>query len=588
VPHHDRVRVAWLAVLLVAASPMSFPAAVEARTAPDVGCEPHADSAARSDALMQGRYTLEPHPTVMLASPLRWDEDPLGRRNWRFLFHSLTWVLPLVDRWAGSGDDRFLDHALSLLRSWIRKNPIDDPADRFAWNDHATSLRTIVLTCVARRISPPDWLIDAIRGHASILAGGTLYTGRGNHAVNHDLALLEAACLLDMELRQAIARDRLRQHLRRSVDEQGISDERSVWYQWYVYRRWLRAREALATCGHPVAAAYERLAAMHRLLAHATQPDGRYVMIGDTLDGAAEPMPGTIAEYAATGGARGPHPVDRVAVFDGGWAFARTGWGDERPFADESLLSLRFGPERDLHGHFEHGSVTLYGGDARQLLDPGLYGYEFDAWRDWIRSRQAHNVVHVPGARLREAAESPLVRSWSDDHGFGALVDDRSYADVSHTRRVVFSLGLGYLVVEDRIRSERRHTVQQLWHLRERTRPIVRGARTMTTHAASNVVVRQLLPVGTTTLVRGQTSPRQGWLSYRYAELVAAPVVIQEARGRSVRFLTLIVPGGAEGPDVTVRDLAITAGGFSFDVGIGQRWERVHATAAGEAIVPIP
>ena len=65
-------------------------------------------------------------------------------------------------------------------------------------------------------------------------------------------------------------------------------------------------------------------------------PDGRYETLGDTTDRFATPIAGTPAQFAATGGRYGGSPADtEVAIFRRGYAFGRTGWGEDRPFADE-------------------------------------------------------------------------------------------------------------------------------------------------------------------------------------------------------------------------------------------------------------
>ena len=82
------------------------------------------------------------------------------------------------------------------------------------------------------------------------------------------------------------------------------------------------------------------------------------------------PVPGTVLEYAGTLGARGIRPTQRIGIFDAGYVFGRTGWGETRAFTQESTYSIRFGPSQKLHGHNDHTSVT-YTSHGRDILIDG-------------------------------------------------------------------------------------------------------------------------------------------------------------------------------------------------------------------------
>jgi hypothetical protein len=328
---------------------------------------------------------------------------------------------------------------------------------------------------------------------------------------------------------------------------------------------------------------------MVRMLAHATQPDGQYVMIGDTSDRSAWPVAGSVAEFAATGGTGGQRPSSEIASFRAGYIFGRTGWGDSRPFSDEAAFSLRFGGPRQFHGHRDAGAVTLYGHSSRLVLDPGIFTYEDDsAFKDYMRSHAAHNVVSVAGLTARGSAVSPLRRQRTDATTVEALVDVRVYEGVSYRRRVVFSRHLGYLVVEDRLSSSRQRTYRQLWHLRENSAPVTKGARTWTRRKGGDVLVWQLLAAPQPRIIKGRTDPVQGWVSYEYGSPIPAPVIQTSKSGRSARFITLIAPFVGGAPPVDIKQLSITSSGFRVVVDIDGRRERVMANGSGAWIERLP
>ena len=203
-----------------------------------------------------------------------------------------------------------------------------------------------------------------------------------------------------------------------SVDTEGASNEQSIGYQLYNYAQYERARRHLVACGLAVPSAFTRVARMPEFLAHATVA-GRHVRPARRHGPAGrEGHHGTAAEFAATAGASGPKPPTTVRRYAAGYLFARSGWGDVRPFSGETYLTMRFGPGVAFHGHPDGQSLTLSARGRRLLVDPGKYTYTAGAWKAFFESRAAHNVVVVDGltydlskstaARVDRPSEPPL------------------------------------------------------------------------------------------------------------------------------------------------------------------------------------
>ena len=179
---------------------------------------------------------------------------------------------------------------------------------------------------------------------------------RGNHALNQNIGLLEVGCHLGRDAWMELADSRIGRLLRQSVDRQGVVNEQAIGYQLYNYERYRVAAQVLRSCGRAAPDGFGRVRRIPRLLGYATQPDGRYPLIGDTLDVAATAIPGTIAAFAASGGRRGPKPNAEIVIFDRGYIFGRTGWGERRRFRDEAFFTLRFGEGHESHGHDDQGT----------------------------------------------------------------------------------------------------------------------------------------------------------------------------------------------------------------------------------------
>jgi hypothetical protein len=545
------------------------------------------DPIARADELLGNRYLLSPHQIVALPADPTWRENPLKDANWLFQYHSMRYVLDLFAAWSRTGTTAYLDRGLFLLRDWAKSNPRSAPQSAYSWNDHSTAMRAVVLACAADLVPMTPWLRDALTLHGRTLADPAFYVRVGNHALNQSIGLLEVGRVLGRSDWTALAQDRMNRLVTASVDTQGVSNEQAAFYQHYNYARYLLARKRLIEIGLTPGPGFARVALMPRLLAQATLPNGEFELIGDTEATKAPSYPGTWTEFTGSGGARGPTPP-AVATFTDGYLFARTGWGVNRAFADETYLTARWGPApRTAHGHPDGTSVTLYAWGSRLITGPGKYTFNRGSWRTYFTSRRANNVVTVDGLTWRRATTTTLRGRIVGPTLVDLRLRTTGYAGVTQTRRITWSRSLGYLLVEDRATSLVRHTYRQLWHLVEDARPLVTGSTVVTRRARGNVLIRQLAGGPTLRVVRGATNPIQGWISYRYGTKVAAPVVQAIRSGTSVRYLTLIAP--TEGaPVVLVRNLRLTSGGYSLTITVGGRSERVVVGATTASITPLP
>ncbi|HEX6867489.1 MAG TPA: heparinase II/III family protein [Candidatus Limnocylindrales bacterium] len=574
-----------VAVLIAMLPTAGARAAVEVRAA----CRGPANSVQVADELLANRYQLASHPTVTLPADPDWDEDPLRDTNWQFNLHSMRFIWALTTAWAETGDQRYADRAWWLLRDWYADNRVRSAApSRMSWNDHATAWRAIVYVCAAEVFPNARWLLDAIDLHGRTLADADFYrSDGGNHALNQDVGLLEVGCFRDRSDWMGLASRRLANLVGRSVDPSGVTNEQSIFYELYNYTRYTAAARRLQECGQTVGADFARVGLMPTFLAHATYPDGRYVPLGDTVPNLATAIAGTPAEFAATQGASGPEPTSTSRVYGAGFAFVRTGWGETRPYADETMLTVRFGPAKRFHGHHDGMSLTIYGYGRPIVVDSGQYSIIPSAYRTYFVGRAAHNLVTVDGARQREAATS-LRWKRSSSTLFELAMAGTPYVGVTANRRVTFSRSMGYTLVDDRLSATTTRTFRQLWHLREGTSPVISGRRAYTRADRSNVVIYQVVLPSATRIVSGATAPIQGWISYAYGKKVKAPVVEARRSGTSARFLTLLVPFATTRPSVTVTDVDLTASGYRLTVHVGGRSERVVAGATGSSITPLP
>ncbi|MFB4264810.1 heparinase II/III family protein [Nonomuraea sp. GTA35] len=190
----------------------------------------------------------------------------------------------------------------------------------------------------------------------------------------------------------------------------------------------------------------ERLLARRRALesyvAHATQPDGHLVPIGDSP-----------ADARADGF---PHEGPVVRVFDGGYVFGRSAWDD--PSA--AYYSIRFGPGRRLHGHEDHLGVTYSAQGRRILVEAGFHSYERTGYVDWTRSPEAHNVPVPASGTFRPGTPTRLLHSSIGPSSQSYELADEAYG-VTRTRRVLVGHGPDVMVVHDSVPTG---ALRSLWH----------------------------------------------------------------------------------------------------------------------------
>lgn len=529
-------------------------------------CQPQTSDVTRAERFMEGRYHFGPHPEVVLGTDLSWDEDPLQDSNWRFQLHAMRWLRPLIGATAETGDPRFLDHAYAMARDWVRSNPFDAPAGDFAWNDHSTAWRAQVFGCLEMQGPPPPWLTRSLAEHRDRLADPDFYVHHGNHALNQDSGMLAAACLTHAWDVRDLAMERIGALVHASVDREGVSNEQSVEYQDYNYGRYVDALTLGEACGVPKQAWAERIELMPLVLTHMTQPDDTYTTLGDTdRRDAKYRFDHPNLRWMSTSGQSGVPPDETFVTYDAGFTFARSGWGTERDRLDENFLSVRHGEPRQFHGHVDHGSITLFADGQLLIADPGKFRYSTEPQRQHIISAEAHNLVTIgsncPASADRRSEVTRVARNSYLDR-FSVRV--ATCPGTGWTRTLAFLRATGEVIVVDEIRDNAQRNVVQRWQLE--VGADVEIANKDRAHArwpsGATLLVEQLVPVASTTSVRGATSPWRGWVSERYGELTPAAnlAVTADRRGsNTATFVTVLRPGvGANAPASTLKRSADT------------------------------
>ncbi len=548
-----------------------------------------------ANTIMSGQVVLPGRPQYRLPTNPDWSATGDGTANWAFQYNALTWLDVLRREGARRGDRAMLRRYAVLLEDWSRT---DTKAVPYAWLGMSQGMRAIAFACAVKQLGAPGWLVSEMREHGRYLAQAKNYVRVGNYAMHQNDGLMVLGYVLDDMAWQRMALQRNAAYFAGALDAEGVTTEGSVGYG-RNNLKWMQDAVAYVTLsGQRLPASMRRVDRMATFLAHASTPDGRYEMLGDTLYGsdtryAGDILKGSIGEYAQSGGHRGPRPDKTLAVFKVGYLFNRSGWGTVRPMAAETSYSLRFGRARSesVHAHQDAGSLTMYAHGSQLLWDQGLYEYYGGPMRTYVQSAAAHNRVTVAGVVPSLTASSPLVTVSDTARSTLATVQIRDLPGVSWTRTVLYSKRGRYLVVRDDLASSKPRTYTQRWHLAaDRTVRRSRAGSVEAVHTGGLGADVDVYYSGRTpvlSVVKGRTrGGLMGWRSLDIGQRTAVPVIEAVRTGKAVTYLTVIIPrrAGATSASSGIRAARVSAGTSSVEVRSGPVRESVRLTRTSASV----
>lgn len=550
-----------------------------------------------SDAarLLAGTLTLPPHAPVPLSRPIDWDADPLSDRNWLFNLHTLRWA----DVLRRVGSPAHLDMHRDVIAQWTRtySGTFRKTHSRFAWNDMATGLRTIVLAGAVAAYGPEPWLIDALREHGEILSTPGFGSQTGNHALHVRIGQLVAGHVLGVEQWTTEAGDAIRTFILASVDEEGADSEGSTGYQMANLAWYQEAVRHLAAVGIDPGDASTRLPRMARFLVYSTSPSGRLVPLGDSDTVVPRDFGDTYLTYVRSGGTAGARPPATYALYrKAGYLFSRTGW-DSSPESQDRFYSLKFGPARRAqhHGHDDGGSLTFSVGHSTWLRDSGRHKYDRSPLSLYFKSHKAHNSVILDDESYDQDAPTTLLEARTDDHHDWTVVRRTEAQGTTWTRGVYFDRDDPVLLVVDHVQGRANTPFVQHWHVPPASTVVVdeQDRRAVVTEPESiGSLVVTWVGAGQTAadVVVGSRDPYLGWQSLGYGGAVPAPVLrVAHPGGHGVLVTAFLYrANAADLTAVALRTVDDLSGAFCAALWMdGRRLGAVKVTREGEMALDV-
>ncbi len=473
--------------------------------------------------------------------------------DWRGRFESHLWTFHLhyfdyaVDlAWAHrlEGEARYLGAFQDLVEEWIDQT---GGGKGDAWAPYTLSLRTTnwiyALLLFGEAAEPLRPVVETSLGRQLARLSRRLELDlRANHLLKNLKALVVGGLYFDGPAAEAWLRrglDGFRAEVPEQVLEDGTHVERAPMYHRIAHADVL---EVLGLLGSVDGAVPEDVRSRAEAMGPATRSlarhDGSVHLFNDSaLDVA--PSLDRLDRMSRTAFGVGlpaaPEHIrlERAGYF--GYADARERW---RMLVDCGEPGPPYQPG---HAHCDLLSFELDVGGSPFVVDSGVQGYEGDELREYVRSTRAHNTVTVGGREqcevwgaFRMARRPTIVRAdyRAETAGFAFHGAYRPYHDegVLHERRIEGRSGLWD--VRDRVVGATGVRLDGFLHVHPDW-SLERAGGGLEARGPGGRIRVDVSGVDEVRIVRGETSPPQGWFCPRFGVALEAPVARMTIRSNA-------------------------------------------------------
>jgi hypothetical protein len=491
-----------------------------------------------ADMILAGSITLPNHPPVAFPLNPTWRENPRNDRNWSFQLHSFRWAMALFHAWEQTRDERYLEHLLFLVDDYAEDCLLSHNAPEMTWYDMSAALR-VENWLSLRRLLIKEGLfsedqdqryVEYARIHGEALMNTIPYLSDSNHGTFHNRALIGIGlscpklALAESWVQEGI--DRTEDQIFTMVGTHGAYLENAPQYHFIMLKVFNSIDRLLMKAGRSLDNdIQQRMAAMPVVAAHLIKPDGSLPMIGDSPQyfPLSEKLGPGIA-WMVSQGLRGHPPESKYAIHpEAGYAIGRTGWGQQREFADETWVAMDIGPKGGAHGHFDALNLLLYSHGENLLVDAGQYTFKSNDWRRVFCSPASHNVVtSLDGNRkFSGSGESHLTGTTIDSEYMFVAAESNPQPGMTWERALVF--WGSDIIVRDVVDGAPIEGWRQKWRLACSSN----AEQTPWGHSVSKGrAVLDLATIRSHQRLVGVESPESGWYSDGYEKKQRIPVVL--------------------------------------------------------------
>ncbi|WP_086280018.1 heparinase II/III domain-containing protein [Campylobacter devanensis] len=364
--------------------------------------------------------------------------------------------------------DESIDLVVKHVKMWINWDKNSKIKHEQVYSGHTVALRLEFLLLVY--IFKQDSLIlKTIQEHIDFLKQN--YDGDWNHGLDQSIALLKAAYFFNLSAIKELAIQRIYSNFNQTFDEEGVCQEQAISYHHYnIYRFW-HVMKIFKFINENYKIFENKLNLANNFLLWAILPNGYYCNLGDTIyekpsfDIFTKEQKALIKQNSSLINELFYPSVNGGAIFKAGYIFMRSNWGGVMNNSSPRHLSTRFGSARIIHGHNDHMSITYFDGKPL-IVDGGFSGYSDDAFRNFVRSPLAHNVVFIENhPKFKWNSETFLKEYKTYENNAYFTLEDTPYDGVIRKRSVFSNIDNATLVIQDTIISDREFTYTQNFNI---------------------------------------------------------------------------------------------------------------------------
>jgi len=532
---------------------------------------------------------------IRLPQVVDWSFVPDGNLSWSWDLNRHKYLLTLGTAYHYTRNAKYSDKIVELWNSWMRSNP---PGRGLNWRspfEVAARLRNWVWAYFLLATTPDcdqefvwrTW--QGLQEHARFLARHLEYHWPNNHLLLESLSLCEFAVVFREfggERYLAKAEAILEAQVEEQVLWDGVHSELCPMYHEIVASELNTFVRLCERVGFPLNwKMRERIDSMRRFSAAMRREDGSFPLLGESAFSDTclrfDEFAGDLVHWVGTGTSErnSSSALDLQLFPEGGYGILRGGTVRGHVVFDFGSWSRCASGN---HGHSDALSFEYHAEGVPWIVDSGFFhpwqGDEL-AWGSYFRGTAAHNTLVVAGQEQFEfsaggdigrKSKTRLVSYRSSDDEVsvcGELEPYWSDGQVTHRREVALPRS-GEFIIRDSVlvsgcSNSPKHRLQWLFHFVPDLRVEIPEPGMFTARSKSKELTCDVLCDALNLrlrLIRGQESPRQGWVARSSATVVPAWVVAVEAESSISCEVTFLFRIGALHTESADEELAATVG----------------------------
>ncbi|PKA82913.1 heparinase II/III-like protein [Ulvibacter sp. MAR_2010_11] len=367
----------------------------------------------KADLIMNNKiYVWDLWEPIDYKDRIQWNINPYNSDSWVLYFHSLRMVGILARAYEYNQEDKYIEKAMVILRSWVEYNKTN--LDNI-YQDHMVANRVLNIShlyFVAPNILKTDdkKLIESIiLEHGEWLYNDQNYT-KGNHAIMQDRALMQASLTFstfkdDEWYNKSL--ERVTKTFDAEITSEGVCVENSPGYHPYVMDLLQNFIVMGENFNRPFPEKYKmEYEKMVGFLTYIIKPNNKFPTFGDTYFTNSTLHFSNLYKsqellFVDTKGLKGIKPAFTDKVYqESGYAIFREGWKKGEEFSKQTQLSFINTNQSFVHKHSDYLSFELYSNNEDLIVDAGHIGYNKDSITAYLKSTIAHNTITIDNRNI--------------------------------------------------------------------------------------------------------------------------------------------------------------------------------------------